>query len=60
MAGTGTVATGLLEFFAPIPQANATKTMIYRTNIKTGVVENMIIDTDGAFIVNARYWRIYN
>ncbi len=47
MHSTGAAAALGLEFIPGGPKADATKTIIYRTNVDTGKVDNMIVDTDG-------------
>jgi len=59
MYGSGGAAAIGLELLPSRSSAGATKTMIYRTNIETGKIDNMIIDTYGAFVTGARYWRKY-
>lgn len=34
--------------------------MIYRTNIETGKIENMVIVTNGQKDIQYRYWKEYN
>ncbi|GGG17660.1 RHS repeat domain-containing protein [Paenibacillus aceti] len=59
MHSTGAAASLGLEFIPGGPKAGATKSMIYRTNKDTGKIDNMIIDTEGYYVTNARYWKRY-
>lgn len=43
-----------------IPKVDEVKTMIYRTNIETGQIEILIIDSQGREIVSHSEWKKYN
>jgi hypothetical protein len=55
--GTGAVLTDNL--LGSAPDSSVTKTMIYRTDRKTGQIENMIIDTNGYLPISVRPWQVY-
>lgn len=48
------------KYIPPVPDVGETRTMIYRTNIETGKIENMVIVTNGQKDIQYRYWKEYN
>lgn len=42
-----------------VPNPGEVKTMIYRTDEKTGEIENLIIDTQGNEVITLRSWKEY-
>ncbi|WP_374020493.1 hypothetical protein ABU162_13265 [Paenibacillus thiaminolyticus] len=47
------------KYVPPVPDVRETRTMIYRTNIETGKIENMVIVTNGQKDIQYRYWKEY-
>lgn len=42
-----------------VPNSGEVKTMVYRTDEKTGEIENLIIDTQGNEVIKLRSWKEY-
>lgn len=50
--GGGLIAYITDNYLPPGPDSSVTKTMIYRTNVKTGGIENLILDTKNSLIID--------
>lgn len=47
------------NYLGSVPDVSDVKTMVYRTNKKTGTTENMIINTNSYNLKNWIYWKVY-